>query len=186
MVIDLAEGKASEALGDHMGWLEDAPKGHLQAFRGRRDEPDAEASFNQNEFDAGESFRTKAKGLSQLALQRQKLLSEGRHVRQQLKVLDSRIQSTEAREGLSTHVARSAESLQGTVDRVGGDFAKATAAFHKAMALETAFKTDKRKMASVPAPGRHVERPGAERSKARTWASAEKDDQAAGGALFKV
>ena len=63
------EGKAGELLEDHYGWLQDAPKGNLNAFRGRRDEPEDEKSYNQAEFDPGESFSTKAKGLSQLALQ---------------------------------------------------------------------------------------------------------------------
>ena len=34
-----------------------------------KDEPEDEKSYNQAEFDPGESFSTKAKGLSQLALQ---------------------------------------------------------------------------------------------------------------------
>ena len=40
-----------EELEDHHGKLQDAPKGHLNAFRGRRDEPPEEKTYNQNEFD---------------------------------------------------------------------------------------------------------------------------------------
>lgn len=74
-----------EELEDHHGWLQDAPKGHLNAFRGRRDEAPEDQTYNQDEFDPGESFMAKAKGLSQLALQRAKLLNDGRHVEQKLK-----------------------------------------------------------------------------------------------------
>jgi hypothetical protein len=66
---DFKEGKVGDKLEDHYGWLKDAPKGELNAFRGRRDQPKDEASFTQNKFDPGESFSTKANGLSQLAFQ---------------------------------------------------------------------------------------------------------------------
>jgi hypothetical protein len=67
---EFKEGKAGDKLEDHYGWLKDAPKGELNAFRGRRDQPKDEKSFSQSKFDPGESFsRNKASGLSQLALQ---------------------------------------------------------------------------------------------------------------------
>ena len=66
---DFKEGKVGDKLEDHYGWLKDAPKGQLNAFRGRRDQPKDEKSFSQNKFDPGESFSNKASGLSQLALQ---------------------------------------------------------------------------------------------------------------------
>ena len=100
--------------------------------------------------------------------------------------LVNRTQSTATTRARSAHAARSAGSFQGVVDGVGGAFAKATAAFQKAMALESAFQTDARKRASVPASGRQVVGHSEKRSKARTWSSDGEDDQAAGGALFKV
>ena len=177
-VADFKAGKASGALGDHHGWLEDAPKGHLLPFRGRRDKPEDDASYNQNEFDAGESFRTKAKGLSQLALERQKLLEEGRHVQQQLKLLNTKIKRSEAKRA----------SFQGAVASVGGAFEKANAAFAKAMALEAA-QGGSGAAAQAPASAPVVEErlaAAAGRGTGRSGSAEQGQDQAAGGALFKV
>ena len=123
-----------EELEDHHGWLQDAPKGHLNAFRGRRDEAPEDQTYNQDEFDPGESFMAKAKGLSQLALQRAKLLNEGRHVEQKLKMINSKIMREQHRKSdFKSSIAGAAAPSAQTLTA----FDKAQMTFAHAMAVES-------------------------------------------------
>lgn len=127
-----------------------------------------------------QSFRTKAKGLSQLAQQRQKLLDEGRHLHQQLQLLNSKIKHTEAEEASSGAAKRSPAQFQSAMASVGGAFDKANAAFARAMALQASVEG---------AGGGEGARAGGRRVAGRFGAraaAARDGDAGSGGALFKV
>jgi hypothetical protein len=128
---DVEKWKEGRGKRDADGWLEDAPHGHLMAFRGRRDDPEDEPSYDQNEFDRGESFVTKARGVQELALQRKRLLAEGHKLGEKLKAIDSRIQEDKQQR---LRAQAHAHAGQGGEDEDG--YAAAQKAFRKAMALE--------------------------------------------------
>jgi len=90
-------------------------------------------SYNEDEFDPGESFMQKSKATQELAMQRQKLLNEGRHVQQQLKSLNSKIAHDTSHERDFKSSSRGAVKLAAPAGSQAA-FEKANAAFAKAMA----------------------------------------------------